>query len=131
MKKVVVVIEVAKDGGFSCYTREQFDGYALLGYGASAKEAKEDFLSFYKDVKGEEEDLSFTFEYDVKSFFDYFDFLKISKVAELAGINPSLMRRYVSGCANIGESQYNKILMAVRRMSEDLHAVAFTQKADL
>ena len=42
-------------------------------------------------------ELEFTYKYDMQSFFDYFSFLNVTKVAELAGINPSLMRQYTSG----------------------------------
>ena len=67
----------------------------------------------------------FSFVYDLSSFFEIFNYLKISKIAEKAGISPSLLRRYVAGCANAGEKQYQKILAAIRSASEELRIVEF------
>ncbi|MDE6192343.1 MAG: hypothetical protein K2G47_12105 [Muribaculum sp.] len=46
-------------------------------------------------------ELESVYHSDMKSFFEYFDFLNMSKVAQRAGIN----RKYTSGVANAGESQ--------------------------
>ena len=70
-------------------------------------------------------ELEFTYKYDMQSFFDYFSFLNVSRVAELAGINPSLMRQYTSGVANAGQKQYDKIRVAVGKISRELSAATF------
>lgn len=36
MKKVTVIIEVANDGGFSCYMADDIEGFGLMGYGDTA-----------------------------------------------------------------------------------------------
>lgn len=125
--KVNVVIETASDGYYSCYTEEEFEDFALFGYGETAKLAKEDMLQSYKEFKAmaaedgsKIEDLEFVFHYDIKSFFDYFDFLNISKVAQLAGINPALMRRYAAGKAKARETQYKKLYSAIQRIAREL-----------
>jgi hypothetical protein len=132
MKKVNVIIEKASDGSFSCYTQESFLDFALFGYGDTAKEAKEDLLQAYEEIKEmlkedgiEAEELTFVWHYDIKSFFDYFDFLNVSRVAERAGINPSLMRKYTSGLANAGEGQYVKLKAAVDAFAKELSEVTF------
>ena len=127
-----IVIEMASDGGFSCYMQESVPHFALLGYGDTAKEAKEDLLQAYEEIKEmlkedgiEAEELTFVCHYDIKSFFDYFDFLNVSRVAERAGINPSLMRKYTSGLANAGEGQYVKLKAAVDAFAKELSEVTF------
>lgn len=127
-----IVIEMASDGGFSCYMQESVPHFALLGYGDTAKEAKEDLLQSYEEIKEilkedgiEAEELTFVWHYDIKSFFDYFDFLNVSKVAERAGINPSLMRKYTSGVANAGEGQYIKLKSAVETFAKELCEATF------
>ena len=114
--KVTVIIEKAKDGYYSCYVEDDLPGFGLSGFGESAEAAKEDMMKAYQELKeiqaeeGKEvPELEFTYKYDMQSFFDYFSFLNVSKVAELAGINPSLMRQYTSGVANAGQKQYDKI----------------------
>ena len=89
-------------------------------------------MSAYAEIKemekeaGEEiPELEFTYRYDLQSFFNYFSFLNVTKVAELAGINPSLMRQYTSGSAVAGQKQYEKIRKVVDRISKDIAVATF------
>lgn len=130
--KVTVIIEKAKDGYYSCYVEDDLPGFGLSGFGESAEAAKEDMMKTYQELKeiqaeeGKEvPELEFTYKYDMQSFFDYFSFLNVSKVAELAGINPSLMRQYTSGVANAGQKQYDKIRVAIGKISKELSAATF------
>lgn len=130
--KVNIIIEMASDGGYACYMEETFPDFALAGFGDSAEEAKEDMLEAYGQIKEDLEnegksmpDLEFIYHYDMKSFFNYFDFLNISKVAQRAHINPSLMRKYASGIVNAGEGQYQKLKEAIHSFSKELQAAKF------
>lgn len=129
---ITVIIEKGSDGYYSCYSVEELPHFALSGFGDTVAEAKEDFYACYEDMKELEAeagrtapDLHFTFKYDMASFFSYFSFLNISKVAERAGINPSLMRQYVSGAAKAGEKQYERLRVAVQSFSAELSAATF------
>lgn len=130
--KVNVIFEMAKDGGCSCFMKDEIPDFGLLGYGNSPQEAKEDMLQGYEEIKEVLRDegktppeLEFVYHYDMKSFFEYFDFLNVSKVAERAGINPSLMRKYTSGVNNAGEGQYLKLQKAVQSIAAELAAANF------
>tara|TARA_R110002096_G_scaffold202036_2_gene386659 strand:+ start:2453 stop:2839 length:387 start_codon:yes stop_codon:yes gene_type:complete len=59
----------------------------------------------------------FTYSYDIFALFAHFDFLKISNVAKHAGMNPTLLRQYVSGVKNPSASQ-------AKRIEETLHQLA-------
>lgn len=127
-----VIVQVAADGKFSCFVEEEFADFALAGFGDTPEEAKEDLLTAYKETgevlaeAGKKmPELNFVWHYDMRSFFEYFDFLKVSKIAERAGINPSLMRQYACGASNAGERQYEKLGKAIRACAEELSAVAF------
>ena len=82
-----------------------------------------------KEMQAEEgkevPELEFSYKYDMQSFFNYFSFLNVTKVAELAGINASLMRQYTSGETTAGQKQYDKIRVAVERISKELSAATF------
>ena len=111
---------------------EDLPGFGLSGFGETAEAAKEDMMKAYQEIKEMQEEegkkvpeLEFTYKYDMQSFFDYFSFLNVTKVAELAGINPSLMRQYTSGVTNAGQKQYDKIRVAVERISKELSAATF------
>ncbi len=130
--KATVIIEKAKDGYYSCYVEEDLPGFGLSGFGETAEAAKEDMLKSYQEIKEmqaeehkETPELEFTYKYDMQSFFNYFSFLNVTKVAELAGINPSLMRQYTSGVANAGQKQYDKIRVAIGKISKELSAATF------
>ena len=120
-------MEKAKDGHYSCYVEEDLPGFGLSGFGDTAEAAKEDQeIKEMQEEEGKEvPELEFTYKYDMQSFFDYFSFLNVTKVAELAGINPSLMRQYTSGVTNPGQKQYDKIRVAVERISKELSTATF------
>ena len=130
--KVTVIIEKAKDGYYSCYVENDLPGFGLSGFGETAEAAKEDMMKAYQEIKEIQAEegkkvpvLEFTYKYDMQSFFDYFSFLNVTKIAELAGINPSLMRQYTSGVANAGQKQYDKIRVAIGKISKELSAATF------
>ncbi len=127
-----IVFEMAKDGGCSCYMVEDVPDFGLFGFGDSPAEAKADMLHAYEEIRDilvsegkAPVELDFVYHYDMKSFFEYFDFLNVSKIAERAGINPSLMRKYTSGVANAGEKQYQKLQKAIRDIAQELTCANF------
>ena len=130
--KVTVIMEKAKDGYYSCFVEEDLPGFGLAGYGDTADAAKKDMLKAYEEIteiqteEGKEvPELEFIYKYDLQSFFNYFSFLNITKVAEIAGINPSLMRQYTSGVSNAGQKQYDKIKIAIEKIAQELSTSTF------
>ena len=122
--KVTVIMEKANDGYYSCFVEDDLPGFGLAGYGDTAEAAKEDMMKAYEEIKemqaeeGKEvPELEFSYKYDMQSFFNYFSFLNVTKVAELAGINASLTAA--------GQKQYDKIRVAVERISKELSAATF------
>ena len=66
------------------------------------------------------EAIKFDVQYDVTVFFEEFNFLKITKIAELANLNKSLLLQYVSGKKNPSAAQLDKIQAAVRSLATKL-----------
>lgn len=127
MKKVTIVIEKASDGGYCAYMEEIFKDFGLAGSGDTAEEAKQDIVEAYHEIKEMLEakgkkvpELEFDFKYDMQSFFNYFDYLNISKIAEKAGINSSLLRQYSCGKVKAGQKQYDKLALAINQIKNDL-----------
>ncbi|HTE25419.1 hypothetical protein [Flavitalea sp.] len=76
---------------------------------------------FWKRVKTDE--LDFTFRYDMQSFFMKHDYLNITNVAKLAGLNPGLVRQYASGVKHPRKPQADKIAKTVRGLAKQLEKV--------
>lgn len=75
-------------------------------------------------------DIQFEYAYDLTVFFEQFNFLNQSKIAELAGINPGLIRQYSSGHKQPSKEQVGKIENAIRELGNRLKAVQLTSKAN-
>jgi predicted RNase H-like HicB family nuclease len=70
---VNIIIEETPDGGFSCYTQEEFPDFALFGYGDTIQSSMDDMLCAYQELKemlaNEGKDvpkLEFVYHYDSK-----------------------------------------------------------------
>lgn len=133
VKKVLVSVEKDSDGRFACYVEDgAFEHFGLAGYGDTVAEAKSDLDVCYYEMKELEKqegrdvpELEYVFKYDMQSFFNNFSYLNISRVAELAGINPALMRQYACGAVKAGEKQYEKLRGAVDKIRMQFEMATF------
>lgn len=126
-KNVVVIIEKANDGTYSCYTNDKFNDFALFGYGETAEAAKQDFITAYYEMRDllesegkKMKELEFEWKYDLASFFDYFKMLNITEVAKKANVNPSLLRRYSSGRYKAPQGIYDRVHTCVGEIAKEL-----------
>lgn len=129
--KTVALIERNKDGIYTIFTPDI--NHTILGSGKTVLEAKNDFensvcemIAAYtesnQNLPAELRNLTFNFKYDLASFFDYYSFINISKFAQYAGINQSLMRQYKMG-QYISEKQMAKIESSLHRIGNELAAI--------
>jgi hypothetical protein len=111
-------------------------GLGLNGQGFSVSEAKAEMLAAlaeYKELLAENgrevppdiANLEFEYKYDMQSFFDYFDWINVSKLAEKVGINDSLLRQYKKGLAFASEKQCAKIQDCLHQIGNELSTVRF------
>ncbi|MDB5263997.1 MAG: hypothetical protein JWQ14_3280 [Adhaeribacter sp.] len=104
--------------------------------GVSTKEVLDNLIMLIEDYKqheGAEDEawnqvdvskLHFTFVYDLQAFFQEFNYLKQSKIAELAGLNPGLVRQYASGVKHPSADQAIKLENAIHKLAQELQAVS-------
>ena len=115
--RTTVIIE-KDENGFSAFTENLKT--VLHGSGKSVKDAKEELMACYEDIKDsyanagksipkELQNLTFDYRYDISALFDDFRFLNISQFAREIGINTSLMHHYKKGDTYISASQAKKI----------------------
>ncbi len=125
-----VVIERGKDGVFSVYAPDIETG--VIGTGGSVKEAKEDFDNSVAElIESAREDglscelvgIEFDYHWDIASIFNYFDWIKLSKLSEESGIDASLLRHYKRG-QYISETQARRVVDVLHRHGEELLRLA-------
>ena len=131
---ITAIVEKGSDGLYSVYSEDHIGNSYFGGFGNSVSKAKEDFLASIEEALQEQvqenkpvharDELTIEYRYDIPSFFNFFDFINVSKFAEYAGINESKMRAYKSGVAFPGEKTSAKIFSAVRKIAMDLNAVS-------
>ena len=132
--KVLAIIEKSSDGLYSIYSDDHIGKSYFGGFGDSVAQAKEDFLVSIKEAISEEsekgqstpklDDIVVTYKYDLPSFFNCFDFINVSKFAELAGVNESKMRAYKCGVSFPGEKTTAKILKAIQHIGSEFCSIS-------
>lgn len=132
MKKVIVTISQAPDGTYWCHTESDVYDSGLNGAGTTVAEAKADLMDCleeskedYVDNGGVPFEVTFSYQYDLQSFFEYFSFLNVSDIAKRAGINPSLMRQYTAGIKRAGEKTYSRLSACIESITKELQAASF------
>jgi predicted RNase H-like HicB family nuclease len=96
--KTIALIEKGKDGTYGIFTPNLQS--CIIGDGKTVDEAKADFensvrevLNFYFEEKieipKELQNITFEYKYDIVSFFNYFDWINVSKFSKRAKINSS------------------------------------------
>lgn len=132
--KTNALIERTKNGYFSIACDGKIGNFCLGGFGDSVIDAKADFDSIVKEAQDcyikeygtlpdEFKEVIVDYKYDLQSFFNYFNWINISKFAKAAGINESKMRQYKTGKAFASERTKNAIEATIQKMSKELAAV--------
>lgn len=127
------LIEKGKDGRYTIYSADIVS--TIIGDGDTVAEAKADFENTLREVieayaeDGEElpeelQGIEFEYKYDIPSLFNEFSFINVSKFAEYAGINPSLLRQYKTRNTYISEVQAKKIELALHELGQKLTAIS-------
>lgn len=132
--RIKAIVEKGSDGLFSIHSDDHFGTSYFGGFGDSVEKAKADFVESIKEAINEQlsegrkvpdtESIDVEYRYDIPSFFNYFDYLNVSKFADYAGINESKMRAYKSGVAFPGEKTTEKIFNAAHRIGKELSATS-------
>jgi predicted RNase H-like HicB family nuclease len=130
--KTIALIERGTDGTFGIFTPDI--DHTIIGDGNTVEEAVADFensvremiLSYTetgREVPDELKDIQFVYRYDIASVFNYYSWINVSKFAQKAGINPSLMRQYRTGKTYISENQAKRIENALHQLGNELAAI--------
>lgn len=123
-QKLQLILE--KDGN-KLWGRVLVDGNLIFDSANTLQALEKKLKKSIKDFEGIE-DIQFEYFYDLTVFFEQFSFLNQSKIAELAGINPSLIRQYSSGHKQPSGEQVEKIERAIRALGSKLRSVQLSSR---
>jgi predicted RNase H-like HicB family nuclease len=131
--KLIIIIE---PGDGEIWGRIEAPNALLNTVGNTIEEVTQnlkDLIQDHLDHEGKEQaewqnikvrDISFDYVYDLSELFEVISAVKINSIADLAGINQSLMRQYASGVKYPSIQQGKKIQEAVHQLGQKLLQVS-------
>jgi hypothetical protein len=135
VKTVKAFIERGNDGTYSVYVDLENNtlNYGIHGDGDSAKEAVEDFISGYEEMKefyrqkGKEfVEAKFTYVYDTASFLAYYSkVLSLAGLQRITGVNQGQLSHYVTGHRKPSPKTVEKIEKSLHAFAEEISQVHF------
>ena len=120
MEKINLIIEKGEDG--KLWGRIDFRNNLMTDFAATVEMLEKKMRKLIKDFY--DVDVVFDYSYDVSAFFENFDFLNQTKIADLSGINPSLLRQYASGVKHPSAQQAKKIEIVIHKLAKELKSVS-------
>lgn len=118
---MTIQLVLEKESG-KLWGRVSYDDNLIVDSATTLQALEKKIRKLLKDFH-QLEDVTFEYFYDLTVFFEEFSFLNQSKIAELSGINPGLLRQYASGVKNPSEAQARKIQTAIRGLAVRLKNV--------
>ena len=128
LEKALIILEKSEDGYWASV--EKLPGCYSFGKTVDAalgniRKAIEEHISDLAETGAEVPELflqpfELQIKYDLQTLFEAFKFINKSAFAELAGINPSLLRQYTKGIAFASDKQKAKINQAIQSISHNL-----------
>jgi hypothetical protein len=135
MNIVKAFIEIGKDRTYSVYVdlEDKSLNYGIHGTGNTAKEAINDFLNaydemkkFYKQKEKKFVEAVFKFHYDTASFLDYYtSYFSLAGLSRLTGINQGQLSHYVRGYRKPSKKTVNKIEYKLNQFGKELNNIQF------
>ncbi|MFI5185287.1 MAG: helix-turn-helix domain-containing protein [Chitinophagales bacterium] len=123
--KLLLIIEKSKG---KIWGRVNYKDNLVTDFAANIDALERKMKKLLKDFH-EVQNADFEHSYDLTVFFEEYNFLKQSKIAELAGMNPGLLRQYASGVKHPSLEQAKKIEKAVHDLAKELRSVSIYAEA--
>ncbi len=133
MKNLVLIAE--KQDGHFWGTAEKKSGFMATGQGDTLLELIQnvkDSMTDYQEHEGQTdkfwksldiEHVKFDIKYDLEAFFERFNYLNLSKIAERVGINRSLLNQYSTGIKCPSLEQAKKIEDTIHDLAKEMAEV--------
>lgn len=121
MEIINIPLTIERQGGKELWGRVEYNGNLITDFAETVSELEAKIKGLLMDFEElAPEQVAFAHQYDIYALFQKFDFLKISNVAEHAGMNPGLLRQYVSGVKSPSAEQAKKIERTLHNLAAEL-----------
>lgn len=121
MEIVKIPLTIERQGGKELWGRVTYNDNLITDFANNVAELEskiKNLLWEFEEIP--QENVEFIHQYDIYAVFQKFNFLKISTVAEHAGMNPGLLRQYVSGAKSPSKDQAKKIEKTLHNLAAEL-----------
>lgn len=124
MKRIQLIIEAGaeSDNQSGFWGRLTYDDNLIVDQAETVEALQQNIKQLLLDFH-DLSDVEFEVAYDLYAFFEHYAYLKISKIADYAGLNPSLLRHYKSQTKFPSAEQVKRIETAVHRLANELSQV--------
>lgn len=124
MERIQLVIEAAaeQDNQSGFWGRLTYDDNLIVDHADTVEVLQQNMRLLLLDFH-DLTDVEFELAYDLYAFFEHYAYLKISKIADYAGMNPSLLRHYKAQTKFPSTEQVQRIEAAVHRLANELRQV--------
>ncbi|SEI73822.1 hypothetical protein SAMN05216327_103515 [Dyadobacter sp. SG02] len=113
-----VIKLIVETGESSLWGRVHYEDNLIIDEASSIEELQSKMRTLLLDFHDlDPKSYDFRIEYDLTVFFERFNFLKITKVAELSEINGSLLRQYATGKKHPSAKQAAKIESVIKELA--------------
>jgi hypothetical protein len=134
MKKIEAHIESNGKSWYSVYTNHEFP-FGVFGEGASAVEAKNDFLNVFAEMckshkarTGDVVSAEFEFVYDMSAILqECKQYISFAWLAKTTGINKTLLSQYACGTRKPRPAQKERIISGIHKIGEECLAVGLNK----
>jgi hypothetical protein len=121
MEIVKIPLTIERQGGKELWGRVEYKDNLITDFAQTVAELEAKIKGLLWDFEElAPEQVKFIHQYDIYALFQKFDFLKISTVALYAGMNPGLLRQYVSGAKSPSKEQAKKIERTLHNLAAEL-----------
>lgn len=122
MKKFVFIVE-RTDTGYSAYIEDE--KIPVFTAGSNVQELRRnllDAINTWRELKGQPDvtEKDVIMRLDLAQFFEYYNVINSSALAERIGMSQSLLSQYANGIKTPSEKQVNRILTSIRELGKEL-----------
>ena len=122
MKRIALIIESVQEGQY--WGRVHYEDDLIVEEASSLELLERKMKKLLKDFHElNPKTIEFDLQYDIVGLFEEKNFLNVSAIAQLAGINSSLMRQYTAGKKFPSFERASKIISVINDIGKDLRNV--------